>query len=100
MPAPPGSPMYGIFLGHLVALQAYRSSSIRWTMLAPPPQITGWSDKGPATLKRTGKYRVSTTNLVHDAQGRSVIDIADMAVAAVDEAEHPRFIGQRFTVGY
>jgi putative NADH-flavin reductase len=37
---------------------------------------------------------------VSDAQGQSSIDVADLAVAAVNEAEHPRFIGKRFTVGY
>lgn len=97
---PPGSPMYGIILGHLIALQTYRASSIRWTVLTPPMNITGWKLHQPPQPHRTGKYRVSTTALVRDAHGQSVINIADLAVAAVDEAEHPRFIGKRFTVGY
>ena len=100
VPAPPGSPMYGMFVGHLVALQIYRSSHIRWTVLTPPLQIQGWSSTAPPTPRRTGKYRVSTIDLVRDASGQSTINIADLAVAAVDEAEHPRFIGKRFTVGY
>ena len=98
--APPGSPLYGMFVGHLVALQIYRASPIRWTVLTPPLQIQGWSATAPPVPERTGKYRVSTTDLVRDSRGQSVINIADLAVAAVDEAEHPRFIGQRFTVGY
>jgi len=97
---PPDSPMYGIILGHLVALQTYRASHIRWTVLTPPSHILGWSLGQPPQPHRTGKYRVSTTDLVADAQGQSAIDVADLAVAAVDEAEHPRFVGQRFTVGY
>ncbi|HTT04596.1 MAG TPA: NAD(P)H-binding protein [Steroidobacteraceae bacterium] len=99
-PAPPGSAMYGMFVGHLVALQTYRASRIHWTVLTPPLQIQGWSATAAPVPKRTGKYRVSTTDLVRDSQGQSVINIADLAVAAVDEAEHPRFVGRRFTVGY
>ncbi|MGH8219563.1 MAG: NAD(P)-dependent oxidoreductase [Steroidobacteraceae bacterium] len=97
---PAGSAMYGIILGHLIALQTYRASHIRWTVLTPPLDIQGWKMGAPPRPHRTGKYRVSTTELVRDAQGRSVINVADLAVAAVDEAEHPRFIGKRFTVGY
>jgi hypothetical protein len=100
VPAQPGTPLYGMFVGHLVALQTYRASHIRWTVLTPPLQIQGWSANAPPTPKRTGRYRVSTTALVRDSHGDSAIDIADLAVAAVDEAEHPHFIGQRFTVGY
>jgi len=97
---PAGSPMYGIIFGHLIALQTYRASHIRWTVLTPPQDIQGWKMGAPPQPHRTGKYRVSTTELVRDAQGHSAIDIADLAVAAVDEAEHPRFIGKQFTVGY
>ncbi len=97
---PDGSPMYGIILGHLVALKTYRASHIRWTVLTPPSHILGWTLGAPPQPHRTGKYRVSTTELVSDAQGQSAIDVADLAVAAVDEAEHPQFVGKRFTVGY
>ena len=97
---PDGSPMYGIILGHLVALQTFRASHIRWTVLTPPSHIQGWTLGAPPQPHRTGKYRVSTTELVTDAQGQSAIDVADLAVAAVDEAEHPQFEGKRFTVGY
>jgi putative NADH-flavin reductase len=100
MRLPAGSPMYGIIFGHLIALQTYRASHIRWTVLTPPLDIEGWKMGAPPRPHRTGKYRVSTTELVRDAQGASAINIADLAVAAVDEAEHPRFIGKQFTVGY
>lgn len=99
-PAAPGSAAYGMFFGHLVALQTYRASNIRWTVLTPPMDIDGWSRDGKLVLKRTGKYRTSTSALVQDASGRNVVNIADLAVAAVDEAEQHRFVGQRFTIGY
>jgi putative NADH-flavin reductase len=98
--APPGSPLYGTIMGHWIALQTYRASDIRWTVLTPPLDIQGWTPDSPPQPHRTGAYRSSTTELVQDAQGHNAINIADLAVAAVDEAEHPRFIGKRFTVGY
>ena len=100
MRLPADSPMYGVILGHLIALQTYRASHIRWTVITPPSNIQGWKMGARPQPHRTGKYRVSTTELVRDAAGQNAIDIADLAVAAVDEAEHPRFIGRRFTVGY
>jgi putative NADH-flavin reductase len=99
-PAEPGSAAYGMVFGHLVALQTYRASKIRWTVLTPPANIDGWSRDGKLVLKRTGSYRTSTSGLVEDANGNSVVNIADLAVAAVDEAEQQRFVGRRFTIGY
>lgn len=96
----PNNPMYAVIFGHLVALQTYQASHIRWTVLTPPMNIEGWKLHSPPQPHRTGKYRVATTNFVQDAQGKSQINVADLAVAAVDEAEHPHFIGKRFTVGY
>lgn len=99
-PAKPGSPAYGMLFGHLVALQTYRASNIRWTVLTPPSDIDGWSMGAKPVLKRTGHYRTSTSGLVEDAYGKSVANIADLAVAAVDEVEQQRFVGKRFTIGY
>ena len=99
-PVKPGSATYGMFFGHLVALQTYRASNIRWAVLAPPLDIDGWSAGAKPVLKRTGKYRTSTSGLVEDANGKSVANIADLAVAAVDEAEKQRFVGKSFTIGY
>ena len=96
----PTNPMYAVILGHMIALQTYSTSHIRWTVLTPPMNIQGWKLHSPPQPHRTGKYRVATTDFVRDAHGQSAINVADLAVAAVDEAEHPRFIGQRFTVGY
>lgn len=99
-PAKPGTPMYAAFMGHYEALQTYRASHIRWTVLTPPSEIQGWAMGKPPVPHRTGKYRTSTSGAVTDANGKSAIDIADLAVAAVDEAEKHHFVGQRFTVGY
>jgi uncharacterized protein len=99
-PAQPGSPAYAMFFGHLDALGTYRASSIRWTVLTPPMDIEGWKQGAAPSLNRTGKYRTSTTSLVLDTSGKSELNIADLAVAAVDEAHKHRFVGKRFTVGY
>jgi len=99
--AKPGTPIYAMMFGHLEALQTYQASKIRWSVLTPPMDIAGFGmgDK-PIEPNRTGKYRTSTTAAVKDANGKSSVNIADLAVAAVDEAEKHRFVGQRFTVGY
>lgn len=99
-PAADGSPGYAMIFGHLDALKTYRASNIRWTVLTPPWDIGGWKPGAAPTLNRTGKYRTSTTGLVKDANGKSELNIADLAVAAVDEAHQHRFVGKRFTVGY
>jgi len=98
--AEPGSAPYGMFLGHLVALETFRASSIRWTVLTPPPDLQGWKPNGPPELHRTGKFRTSTTGFVVDGVQKGAANVADLAVAAVDEVEHPRFVGKRFTIGY
>ena len=97
---PPGSVPYAMVMGHLHELQTYRASKIRWTVLTPPLKIEGHNINAPPEPKRTGKYRTSTAGFVTDTDGESRANIADLAVAAVDEAEHPRFIGKRFTIGY
>lgn len=99
-PFPPGSVPYAMVLGHLDELQTYRASKIRWTVLTPPFKIEGHSVGAPPVPQRTGHYRTSTTGFVRDANGENRVNIADLAVAAVDEAERPRFVGKRFTVGY
>jgi putative NADH-flavin reductase len=91
---------YAMVMGHLNELQTYRSSKIRWTVLTPPLKIEGHNIDAPPEPKRTGKYRTSTTGFVTDPNGESRANIADLAVAAVDEAEHPRFICKRFIIGY
>jgi hypothetical protein len=51
-------------------------------------------------LERTGRFRIGGDQPVMDANGRSHISIEDAAVALIDEAELPRFVQRRFTIGY
>jgi len=37
---------------------------------------------------------------IMDADGRSRISVEDAAIALIDEAELPRFVQRRFTIGY
>jgi len=80
-------------LGQKAALDYYRGvADVKWTYLSPPGRI--------APGERTGKYRLGKDQLVVDDQGESRISMEDYAVAMIDEAENPRHVGQRFTVGY
>jgi uncharacterized protein len=67
-------------------------STADWTYLSPPALLE------PGT--RTGRYRLGADELVVDAQGRSAISTADLAVALLDEAERPAHRRTRFTVAY
>lgn len=50
--------------------------------------------------ERTGVYRDGGDVLVSDAEGKSFISGADLAVAVLDEIETPKHSRERFTVGY
>lgn len=63
-----------------------------WTYLSPPAELVS----GP----RTGRYRVGVDELVVDAAGRSMITVADLAVALLDEAQGAAHRRSRFTVAY
>ncbi|WP_433756631.1 NAD(P)-dependent oxidoreductase [Nocardia sp. CA-135398] len=78
--------------GHHAALDVLRASNRLWTYLSPAELI--------APGERTGRYRVGGDQPVRDADGHSRISIEDAAVALLDEAELPRFIQRRFTIGY
>lgn len=67
-----------------------RRSDVAWSYLSPAASLR------PG--RRTGRYRVGTDALLVDATGRSAISFEDLAVAILDEAEHPRHRGRRFTV--
>jgi len=65
-----------------------------WTYLSPP------MDCGPnGPDGRTGHYRTGIDHPVSDADGKSSLSRQDLAVAVVDEIEHPAYLRQRFTVG-
>ncbi|WP_187263305.1 NAD(P)-dependent oxidoreductase [Pontibacter beigongshangensis] len=75
------------------SLEVYRQEKdLDWTFFSPAIMI------GPG--ERTGKFRIGTENPVTDEKGESSISYDDYAVALLDELENPRFIRQRFTVGY
>ncbi|MBZ4318532.1 NAD(P)-dependent oxidoreductase [Streptomyces huiliensis] len=78
--------------GHRDALNVLRTSNRLWTYFSPAEDIT----PGP----RTGRFRLGGDQPVLDADGRSRISVEDAAVALVDEAELPRFVQRRFTIGY
>lgn len=80
-------------LAHAAALEHYRRAvDLAWTYLSPAAEIT------PG--ERTGVFRLGDDHLVVDAAGASRISAEDFAVAVLDEAETPRHIGRRFTLGY
>jgi putative NADH-flavin reductase len=73
-------------------LRSEVKNSVSWTYFSPASNIR------PGT--RTGKFRVGGEQLVTDAQGRSAISMEDYAVAMLDEIENPKYLNNRFTVGY
>ncbi|GEB54956.1 NAD(P)-dependent oxidoreductase [Streptomyces gardneri] len=78
--------------GHRDALNVLRTSNRRWTYFSPAEDI--------APGERTGRFRIGEDQPVRDAEGRSRVSAEDAAVALVDEAELPRFVQRRFTIGY
>ncbi len=75
------------------SLEIFREEKeLDWTFFSPSVII----EPGP----RTGKFRIGKDNPVFDEKGNSIISYDDYAVALIDELEKPRFIRQRFTIGY
>ena len=63
-----------------------------------------WAYVSPGALlepgERTGSYRVGDDELLVDERGRSRITMEDLAIAMLDEAEHPAHSRTRFTVAH
>jgi putative NADH-flavin reductase len=78
--------------GHRDALNVLRTSNRLWTYFSPAEEI--------APGERTDRFRIGGDQPVLDADGRSRISVEDAAVALIDEAELPRFVQRRFTIGY
>ncbi len=78
--------------GHGDALNVLRTSNRLWTYFSPAVET--------APGERTGRYRIGGPQPVMDAGGRSRISVEDAAIAVIDEAELPRFVQRRFTIGY
>jgi len=80
--------------GQAEALDFYRASSgVTWTYVSPPPVNF-------AVGRRTGRYRTGLDQPVTGADGEATLSYEDLAVAIVDEIEHPKFLNTRFTAGY
>ncbi|MFC6530248.1 NAD(P)-dependent oxidoreductase [Nonomuraea rubra] len=82
-----------VVLAHREALGLYRLSNRNWTYLSPS---AGRVEPGG----RTGRFRVGGDQVLVREDGTSDISAEDLAVAVLDEAELPRHVQRRFTVGY
>ncbi len=67
-------------------------TDLDWTYLSPSMIL--------APGERTGVFRTGADDLLVDDKGESKISQEDLAVALIDEAETPKQIRKRFTVGY
>ena len=63
-----------------------------------------WSYLSPAAMlqpgERTGQFRVGSTELLMSGDQPASISVADLAVAILDEIEHPQHLQKQFTVAY
>lgn len=91
-------------------------STVFWTFLEEGKPLTAgccslreekelvWAFLPPSAFfapgERTGKFRLSTDQLLVGAGGHSRISMEDLAIALVDEVETPKHARVRLTVGY
>ena len=72
-----------------------KENELDWTYLSPAIEMN------PGTKhERRGTYRTGLDNPVFDVNNKSTISVEDLAVAIIDEVEHPKHFRLRFTVGY
>jgi putative NADH-flavin reductase len=81
-------------LAKLEMLQA-SSDKLDWFYVSPAEEFGAWV---PST--ETGRYRLSDDVLLKDADGKSEISAADLALAVLDEIEHPTHRRRRFHVAH
>lgn len=80
-------------LAHRDALKVYqKEKELDWTYISPSAYI----EPG----QRTGIFKIGKDQLITDENGQSHISMEDFAVAIVDELENPKYVRERFTVGY
>jgi uncharacterized protein len=72
-----------------------KDKDLDWTFFSPAVEM----HHGTSGVRK-GEYRTGLDNPVFDKDGRSVLSVEDLAVAIVDELEHPRHIRKRFTAAY
>jgi len=84
-------PNLPMFEGHQIALDAFRASTIDWTIATPP--------NGLRLEGRTGRVRWGGDELLRDPDGTpSGISREDFAYAIFEEIEEPRYRRTRFNV--
>jgi putative NADH-flavin reductase len=78
-------------------LETLRESSeaLDWFYVSPAAEFGAW-----APSAETGQYRISDDVLLKDGDGNSQISAADLAIAVLDEIEHPAHRRQRFHVAH
>jgi putative NADH-flavin reductase len=81
-----------IAVAHRDAKEILSESGLDWTSFSPAAFIQ------PG--ERTGNFRLGGDDLVVDETATSRISAEDYAIALVDELEHPKHIGKRFTAAY
>lgn len=93
---PPAEVLPEVLTG-ISALETLRAApdSLDWFYVSPPAEFGAWF---PEIV--TGEYRLSDDVLLKDAEGRSYISAADLAVAVVDEIENPTHQRARFHVAH
>jgi uncharacterized protein len=77
---------------HKDSLAIYKESPIDWTYVSPAAIL----EPG----ERKGTYRKGLDSLLTDEKGESRISMEDLAIAIVDEIEHPAHSRIRFTVAW
>lgn len=79
----------------LALLEALQRSpeSLDWFYVSPAATFGAWHEQ-----RVTGSYRLSEDVLLTDEQGESYISADDLALAVLDEIEHPRHRRRRFHV--
>jgi putative NADH-flavin reductase len=78
-------------------LETLRESAegLDWFYVSPAAEFGAWVPSA-----ETGEYRSSDDVLLRDADGRSEISAADLAIAVVDEIENPTHRRRRFHVAH
>lgn len=66
--------------------------------------ILEWTYISPSLIffegEAQGGFRYGKDELLRDKDGKSSISMGDYAVAMLDEIENPKFLRERFTIGY
>lgn len=69
--------------------------TLDWFYVSPAAEFGAWVPSA-----ETGQYRISDDVLLKDPDGKSEISAADLAIAVLDEIEHPTHRRRRFHVAH